>query len=216
MSAAAEYIPSACFNNCLASRSRVRPAGVSDSPCAWWRRNNCTSNSRSMCDIAVEMAGCEMLARFDAKVMLPVSAAAMKKANCRRVNFILGAASAAHADYSDRLPGVPSWIAGHAESGCLAGGQGAAHIIVDLRSVNAPQRRQGGDGIRVTPIDPQVDDGPRHLAHHQESRRVNRAGFASALRARAQRGEQPRSEMSRRGFECGHHREGNIDASKQA
>jgi hypothetical protein len=38
--------------------------------------------------MAVEMAGCEMLARFEAEVMLPVSAAAMKYASCRSVNFI--------------------------------------------------------------------------------------------------------------------------------
>ena len=31
-----------------------------------------------MCEIAVDMAGWEMLARFDADVTLPVSAAAMK------------------------------------------------------------------------------------------------------------------------------------------
>jgi hypothetical protein len=34
-----------------------------------------------MCEMAVEIAGCEMLARFDAWVMLPVSAAAMKYAS---------------------------------------------------------------------------------------------------------------------------------------
>src|SRR6266700_6964741 len=63
----------------------------------------------------------------------------------------------------------PSWTTGYAETRRLAGIHGAAHIVVDLRSVNAPQRREGCNGIRVAPIDTQVDDGPRHLAHHQES-----------------------------------------------
>jgi hypothetical protein len=40
-----------------------------------------------MWEIAVEIAGCEMLARLDARVMLPVSAAAMKYDSCLKLNF---------------------------------------------------------------------------------------------------------------------------------
>ena len=73
-SAAAEQSPSACISSCFASRSNARPAGVSDRPCAWWRRNSCTSSSRSMWEMAVEMAGWEILARLEASLMLPHSA----------------------------------------------------------------------------------------------------------------------------------------------
>ena len=42
-----------------------------------------------MCEIAVEIAGCEMLARRDASVMLPASAAAAKYDSWRSVSFMV-------------------------------------------------------------------------------------------------------------------------------
>src|SRR3984957_10672898 len=196
MSAAAEYRPSACFNNCFASRSNARPAGVSDKPCAWWRRNNCTFSSRSMCEIAVETAGWEILARFDAAVMLPVSAAAIKYASCRKVNFIRPA---------------NSQITGDAEARSGAGVERAAHIVVDLRRVNVPGGRKRAERIMIVPVHPQIDDRPAHLVHHQQPRGMHRTRFAAPLRARIQRMQQTRAQMSGRGLECGHHRRGYVD-----
>ena len=40
-----------------------------------------------MCEIAAEIAGCEMFTCFEASVMLPVSPAAMKYDSWRNVNF---------------------------------------------------------------------------------------------------------------------------------
>src|SRR5580692_4752899 len=162
-SAAAEYRPSACFKSCFASRSNARPAGVSDKPCACRRRNNCTFNSRSMCEIAVEIAGWEILARFDAAVMLPVSAAAIKYASCRKVNFI---------------PPAISQIARDAEARGSAGIERAANIVVDLRRVNIPECGERAERIMLAPVDPQIDDGPTHLVHHQEPRGMHRTRLA--------------------------------------
>ena len=57
------------------------PTGVSDSPWAWWRMKSWAFSSRSRCEIAVEIEGWEMWIRSEARVMLPVSPAAMKYSN---------------------------------------------------------------------------------------------------------------------------------------
>ena len=61
------------------------PSGVSDRPCAWWRMKSWMPNSTSRCEIAAEMAGCDMCTFSDASVMLSVSPAATKYSICLSV-----------------------------------------------------------------------------------------------------------------------------------
>src|SRR5208283_5589123 len=99
--------------------------------------------------------------------MLPASAAAMKYANCLKVNLI----------GLDR-----SWAARYPEAGRALRIDRAAHIVIDLRRVYIPNRGQCGERLR-TPIDPQIDDRPRDFAHDQQTRGMNRSGLAAALGA---------------------------------
>src|SRR5271170_6699296 len=106
-----------------------------------------------------------MLARFDASVMLPVSAAAMKYASCLKVNFI----------------GVDdSWVTRHPEAGRALRIECAAHIVIDLRRVYIPNRGQRGERLRA-PVDAQIDNRPADVAHDQQARGMNRPGLATPL-----------------------------------
>src|SRR6266478_2436091 len=69
----------------LASTRRTRPADVSESPCAWRRMKSWVPSSSSRCAIAVEIEGCDILTRSEARVMLPVSAVAIKYSIWRSV-----------------------------------------------------------------------------------------------------------------------------------
>jgi hypothetical protein len=51
--------------------------------------NSCTPSSCSRLEIAVEMDGWDMFTRSDARVMLPVSAVAMKYSSCLNVKRIM-------------------------------------------------------------------------------------------------------------------------------
>jgi len=100
--------------------------------------------------------------------------------NCRRVNFIRREVA---------------FIDCRHASGCLAGVQSSRrHVIVRSAERKGPTRRQGGDGIRVAPIE-RRRRGPRHLAQHQEiPARAHRSRFACPLpRAALHRREQCRA-----------------------
>jgi len=136
-----------------------------------------------------------MFARFEASVMLPVSAAAMKYASCLNVNFI-------RVDFSR--------VSGYAEAWGLLRIDGPAHIIIDLRGVDLPHGGKRSDRLLRAPVDAQIDDRPADFAHDEEACGVDRSGFSAPPRARTQRLQQSYAKGTARGLEREHHCRGNI------
>src|SRR5579871_2619919 len=157
-----EYRLSACLISSLASRNSVRPAGVSDSPWAWWRMKSWIPSSCSRCEMAVEMEGWEIFARSEASVMLPVSPAAMKYSSWRSVNFnrgswgVQGSVLIPRPVTTDPTPlpcqdgGDPAAVSGVARNVVGGGGGGLAGALdvgIDLGGVDIPGGLESGKGI---------------------------------------------------------------------
>src|SRR5229473_371031 len=173
----------------LASTRRTRPADVSERPCAWRRTNSCVSSSSSRWAIAVDIDGWDILTRSDARVMLPVSAVAMKYSIWRSVYLMRR--------FPERRETIRNrtWFSGphgesatvlrlarHPETGSVDGLPRAPNVVFNLRRVNGPQFMQCCDRA-VAPIDPQIHDRPGDIPHHIEAGRMNRPGLSALIEA---------------------------------
>ena len=78
------------------------------------------------------------------------------------------------------------------------------HVVLDLRRIAPPQRRQRRHRISVAPIDAQVDNRPLHFAHDEKGRRMHGSGFSAGGESGPHTFEETVAQMSASGLERAH------------
>src|SRR5882724_6694142 len=100
------------------------------------------------------------------------------------------------------VPSASSQIPRHTKYWRGCGLDRATHVILDLRCVDIPNYFERGNRVMVDPIDAQIHDRPRDIAHDEQAGRVNRPRLSTPLDTCPQRLEQPCAKMPGGSLEC--------------
>ena len=157
-SARSARAPPASRSTARARVSNRRPAGVGETPRAWWRTSSSTpSDGLELRERRRHRRGRDGDLAARPRVTLPASQVATKYSSCRSVKRMLGGSSAVSRRRARRSSARRSDPARGSRSPAACG----AHT--------PPERSQLGDRV-VVPVDPQVGDRPAHRGRPRRAR----------------------------------------------